>query len=64
VLEGIEEGDDVLPTWMMRVRGHDLLEQLDLVLCRLCIAGCRLDDLQSRMTIVPMKQSQRWVQVG
>ena len=38
--EGIEEGDDEVTTWVLRARGHDLAQKLDLVARSLRIPAC------------------------
>lgn len=63
VAKVVEELNDMSPAGMVRIRGDETLEELDLVESGLGVVSVRLDDLESDVTLNPVvserKRSQR-----
>ena len=56
--ERVEEGHDVVPSNVVRVRSHDLAQELDLIPRGFGIAFGGLDDLQRMMAMLTVSRGQ------
>lgn len=49
--EVVQQRDAVPPARVVRISGHHLLQELDLVDSCFCVMGCRFDDFKSNVSI-------------